>query len=173
MSNQTSNLLSVRRARLTLVLAALAAGVTALLVIATSNAPALTSPEVLRLVSVDVGTGGGADVPPRGDSVGDTDTFTSVISDAKTGKRLGRSESVCTIFSIAKPGGYGPPVRDATFHCWQIVYLPAGQMTAFGPVSVDRQGNIRLGAFAILGGTGAYASARGWAKGTPLSERKT
>ncbi len=160
-----------RRARLPIALAALVAAAGALLL--AGGSPAQSPPTVLRLVSVDVGPGGGADVPPRGDSVGDIDTFESVVSDASTGKRLGRTESMCTIYSIAKPGGYGPPARNTTFHCSLITYLPAGQITGFVPVFFDGQGKMRIGAAAILGGTGRYAGARGWSKAVPLSDGKT
>jgi len=55
--------------------------------------------------------GGGADVPPAGDSVGDIDTFKSVVSNPRTGKRVGLTETSCAIFDIAKPGSHGPRAR--------------------------------------------------------------
>jgi hypothetical protein len=155
---------------LALTVAAVAAGV---LVIGSSAASARKAPTEIRVVTVDVGPGGGADVPPQGDSVGDSDTFTSVGSDPKTGKRLGRAEAVCTIFEIAKPGGYGPPVRNATYHCVSIVRLRDGELTLSGRVHFDGQGKPDNEPFAILGGTGLYAGARGWATGKPLRDGKT
>ncbi len=149
--------------------AAVAVGV---LVIGGSTATARKLPAEIRIVTVDVGPGGGADVPPQGDSVGDSDTFESVGSDPKTGTRLGRSETVCTIFEIAKPGGYGPPVRNATFHCYGIVRLRGGQLTLSGRVHFDGQGKPSGGPAAILGGTGRFAGARGSATSRPLGEGK-
>jgi hypothetical protein len=160
------------RTRLAIALATLAT-VAGALVVWSSSAPARNSPTVLRVISTETGPGGGADVPPQGDSVGDTDTFTSVMSDPRTGKRLGRGEAVCTIFDIAKPGGYGPPVRDATYHCSFVGYLPGGQLIGFSSVSFDGQGRPHTRPGAILGGTGRYAGARGWATDTPRGEGKS
>src|SRR6266498_337284 len=159
------------RVRLALVLtvAAVTAGV---LVTGGSAATARQTPTEIRIVTVDIGPGGGADVPPQGDSIGDSDTFTSVGSDPKTGRRLGRAEAVCTIFEIAKPGGYGPPVRNATFHCYGIVRLRGGQLTLSGRVHFDGQGKPSGGPAAILGGTGRFAGARGSATSRPLGEGK-
>src|SRR3954447_12911006 len=112
-------------------------------------ARARRAPTEIRVVTVDVGPGGGADVPPQGDSVGDSDTFTSVGSDPKTGKRLGRAEAVCTIFEIANPGGYGPPVRNATYHCVSIVRLRGAELTLSGRVHFDAQGQPDNEPFAI------------------------
>jgi hypothetical protein len=153
---------------------ALTVAAAAIVVFATtgSPAPASKAPREVRVVSVNV-AGGGADVPPEGASVGDSDTFTSALSDPKTGRRLGRSESVCTIFDIAKPGGHGPPARNTTFHCSSMVRLRDGQLTAFGRVHFDSQGKQSNAPFAILGGTGRYAGARGSASSTTLGEGKT
>ena len=155
---------------LALTVAAVAAGV---LVIGSSAASARKAPTEIRVVTVDVGPGGGSDVPPQGDSVGDSDTFTSVGSDAKTGRRLGSAEAACTIFEIAKPGGYGPPVRNATYHCVSIVRLRGAELTLSGRVHFDAQGKSDNEPVAILGGTGLYAGARGWATGKRLSDGKT
>jgi hypothetical protein len=160
-----------RRARVAVALTVAAAAV-GVLATAGFTAPASKVPREIRVVSVEVG-GGGADVPPEGASVGDSDTFTSVVSDPKTGRRLGRSESVCTIFDIAKPGGHGPPARNTTFHCSSMVRLRDGELTAFGRIHFDGQGRESNAPFAILGGTGRYAGARGSAKSRPLGEGKT
>jgi hypothetical protein len=149
-----------------------AATAIAVLAMAGAAAPATNVPREIRLVSAEVG-GGGADVPPEGASVGDSDTFTSVVSDPKSGRRLGRSEAVCTIFDITKPGGHGPPARNTTFHCASIVRLRDGQLTAVGRVHFDGHGRESSAPFAILGGTGRYAGARGSARSRPLGEGKT
>jgi hypothetical protein len=149
-----------------------AATAVAVLAMAGAAAPARKAPRELRVVSVNVG-GGGADVPPEGASVGDSDTFTSVVSDPKSGRRLGRAEAVCTIFEIAKPGGHGPPARNTTFHCASIVRLRDGQLTAVGRVHFDGRGRESNAPFAILGGTGRYLGARGSASSRPLGEGKT
>jgi hypothetical protein len=151
---------------------ALTVAAAAIVVFATagSPAPASKAPREIRVVSVNV-AGSGADVPPEGASVGDSDTFTDVLSDPKTGRRLGRSESVCTIFDIANPGGHGPPARNTTFPCSSMVHMRDGQLTAFGRVHFDGQGN--NAPFAILGGTGRYAGARGSATSRPLGGGKT
>lgn len=149
-----------------------AAATVGVLATAGSTAPASKAPREIRVVSVNV-AGGGADVSPEGASVGDSDTFTSVVSDPKTGRRLGRSEAVCTIFDIAKPGGHGPPARNTTFHCWSMVRLRDGQLTAFGRVHFDGHGRESNTPFAIVGGTGRYAGARGSASSRSLGEGKT
>jgi hypothetical protein len=149
-----------------------AATAVALLAIAGASAPARKAPQELRVVSVNVG-GAGADVPPEGGSVGDSDTFTSVVSDPQSRRRLGRADAVCTIFDIAKPGGHGPPARNTTFHCTSIVRLRDGQLTAFGRVHFDGKGKESDAPFAILGGTGSYAGARGSGRSRPLGEGKT
>jgi hypothetical protein len=166
------NSLISSRARLAMALTVVAAAL-GVLAIGGSAKPARKAPAEIRVVSVDVGPGGGADVPPQGASVGDSDTFTSVASDPKTGKRLGSSESACTIFDIAKPGGHGPPARNTTFHCSSIARLPGGQLNLFGRVRFDGQGQESNDPFAILGGTGRYAGARGSASSRPLGEGKT
>ena len=165
------NTLSSWRTRLAVALAALVAAAGALVV---SSAPSAArgSPSVLRLISVGVGPGGGGDVLPQGDSVGDSGTFTSVLSDPRTGKRVGRGELVCTLFDIAEPGGHGPPVRDATYHCLGIAYLRGGTLTVSGPVVFDHDGQIHGRPFAVLGGTGRFAGAGGWGESTPLDEGK-
>lgn len=152
-----------------LAVAAVAAGV---LAIEGSAATARKAPAEIRIVSAPVGPGGGADVPPQGDSVGDSDTFESVGSDPKSGRRLGRAETVCTIFEIAKPGGYGPPARNATYHCYGIVRMRGGQLTLAGRVHFDGQGKGSGGPAAILGGTGRFAGAGGWATSRPLGGGK-
>ncbi len=86
--------------------------------------------------------GGGADVPPAGDSVGDIDTFKSVVSNSRTGKRVGLTKTSYAIFDIAKSGGHGPPARDMTFHCSSITYLRRGLLMAFGSVAFDHQGGL-------------------------------
>jgi len=117
--------------------------------------------------------GGGADVPPAGDSVGDIDTFKSVVSNPRTGKRLGLTETSYAIFDIAKPGGHGPPARDMTFHCSSITYLRRGLLTAFGSVAFDHQGRISVRPGVITRGTGRYAGARGRVESHQLSEGKS
>jgi hypothetical protein len=165
-----SSLISPRvRVAIGLTVAAAAAG---LLAVGGSAAPARNVPAELRIVIVAAGPGGGADVPPEGDSVGDSDTFESVGSDPRTGRRLGRGESVCTIFEIAKPGGFGPPARNTTFHCYSIVRLRGGQLTLSGRVRFDGQGRPSNEPAAILGGTGRFASARGSATSRRLGEGK-
>ncbi len=60
--------------------------------------------------------GGGADVPPAGDSVGDIDTFKSVVSNSRTGKRVGLTETSYAIFDIASDSptlAYGSLRRTA------------------------------------------------------------
>ena len=154
---------------------ALAAVTAGTLAITGSAAPATTHklPAELRAVIRDVGPGGGADVPPQGDSIGDSDTFTSVASDPKTGQRLGRGEAMCTIVDIAKPGGYGPPPRNATYHCLSISRLHDGQLILAARVHFDADGNQSNAPAAIVGGTGRYAGARGWETSKPLRGGKS
>jgi hypothetical protein len=166
------NIHSSWRTRLAVALVALVAAAGALVV---SSAPstAREPPRVLRLISTPVGPGGGGDVLPAGDSVGDSDTFSAVLSDPQSGKRVGRSESACTIFDIAEPGGHGPPVRNATFHCLGIASLKDGMLTVSGRVTFDGEGRIHARPFAVLGGTGRYSGTGGVVEEKSLSEGRS
>jgi hypothetical protein len=166
------NSLTWRRAGLAIGLAGalLAAGA---LAIGASARDGLKPPAELRVVTAEVGPGGGMDVPPQGDSIGDTDTFTSVGTDPKTGKRLGTAEATCAIFEIAKPGGYGPPAVNTTYHCTSIAHLRDGNLMFVQRVRFDGNGRPDNEPAAIVGGTGRYAGAHGWVSGKPLRGGKT
>ena len=127
-----------------------------------------TLPRELRLVRTDVGPGGGWDVPPSGASVGDSDTFTGIVSDPRTHARRGRAETACTIFDHP-----AEPPRNTIFHCSEVLRLGDGQVILFGRISFDKTGNERHEPLAIVGGTRHYADARGEASSRPLSRAKT
>ena len=155
------------RTRLAVALAALAAAGAAL-VVSTASSPAHGSPTVLKLIGTEVGSDG-ADVGLPGDSIGDINTFAGNLSDPRTGGRVGRSETFCSLYEIAEPGGAPGTLRNATFHCSGIAYLHGGTLTAVGSVSFDGQGQIVTRPLAITGGTGRYAGAGGTITSKPLS----
>jgi hypothetical protein len=78
---------STLSSRVCLVLALTVATVTAgVLITGGIAATARKAPTEIRVVTVDVAPGGGADVPPQGDSVGDSDTFTKRRVGSKDGQ---------------------------------------------------------------------------------------
>jgi hypothetical protein len=78
------------------------------------------------------------------------------LNGRKSGARVGRSEILCTVI-----GTWGKSHRSPAY-CTAAYMLPAGQIlvAGFGPSPVGPEG----ARVPIVGGTGAYASARGWVK---------
>ena len=81
---------------------------------------------------------------------GNVQVFANPIYDGSNKKRVGRDQGICGHVRFAK-----------TWECVWTTFLPGGQITAEGPES-DTEGTIYP--FAITGGTGMYANARGWLK---------
>jgi hypothetical protein len=85
------------------------------------------------------------DLPPTGDSVGDTLTFANEVFDARTGQKVGTDQGQCV-----------RTVVGTAFECSWTTFLPRGQITVEGPFYDAADSTV-----AITGGTGAYRNARG------------
>jgi hypothetical protein len=80
------------------------------------------------------------------DALGNVLTFANPVFDAADAKQVGTDNGFCVRTQVAK-----------AWECFWTTFLPGGQITVEGPFSDT--GNTKL---AITGGTGAYASSRGW-----------
>jgi allene oxide cyclase len=85
------------------------------------------------------------DLPPAGDSLGDTLTFANEVFDARTGKKVGTDQGHCVRTVVGQ-----------AFECFWTTFLPRGQITVQGPFYDAADSTL-----AITGGTGAYRNARG------------
>jgi hypothetical protein len=75
------------------------------------------------------------------------------------GARVGRSEGVCTIVALGSA------------QCVITTHVPNGEIVAIGAI-VLRQG-LTTNTFAIVGGAGTYANARGSGTSRDISQNKT
>jgi len=82
----------------------------------------------------------------QSDKLGNVLTFANPVYDAADAKKIGADNGFCI-----------RSVKGKTWECMWTTFLPDGQITVEGPFSDT--GNTKL---AITGGTGAYASSRGW-----------
>jgi allene oxide cyclase len=82
----------------------------------------------------------------QSDKLGNVLTFANPVYDAADAKKVGSDNGFCV-----------RSVKGKTWECMWTTFLPDGQITVEGPFSDS--GNTKL---AITGGTGAYASSRGW-----------
>lgn len=152
--------------RITLV-AALAAAVS---LVALSPASALTRPQVFSLLEVsgpdtNLGPGNGFDhggPPTLGDRFVITSTFYKWAG-RKRGAHVGRLEGMCTITKL------DVAAQSASTFCTVTIYLPAGQLLAAAQISFSPKSGPSF-LVPIIGGTGAYAGARGYVKSTNLGE---
>ncbi|HSE80972.1 MAG TPA: allene oxide cyclase family protein [Gaiellaceae bacterium] len=85
------------------------------------------------------------DLPPAGDSLGDTLTFANEVFDARTGMKVGTDQGQCVRTVVGQ-----------AFECFWTTFLPRGQITVQGPFYDAADSTL-----AITGGTGAYRNARG------------
>jgi Dirigent-like protein len=76
------------------------------------------------------------------------------------GAVIGRAEGVCTVIAISKR----PQAQ-----CLITAHVPDGQIVLAG----EGDPGAKVSRYAIVGGLGAYANARGWITATTLSETKT
>jgi hypothetical protein len=86
------------------------------------------------------------DLAPAGDSAGDVLTFANEVFDKTNANHSGHDNGFCV-----------RTVKGAAWECMWTTFLAGGHITVEGPYYDTR--NSRL---AITGGTGVYASARGW-----------
>jgi hypothetical protein len=128
----------------TVTLAILTAAVVALPVWAASGSGSTSSTTTIRVVEhadTDVVSNG-----TKADTLGNVLTFANPVYDAADAKRVGSDNGFCI-----------RSVKGKTWECVWTTLLPKGQITVEGPFSDT--GNTKL---AITGGTGAYATARGF-----------
>jgi allene oxide cyclase len=85
------------------------------------------------------------DLPPAGDSLGDTLTFANEVFDARSGEKVGTDQGQCVRTVVGE-----------AFECYWTTFLPRGQITVEGPFYDAADSTL-----AITGGTGAYRNARG------------
>ena len=148
--------------------AALAAAAAGISLVALSPASAVTRPQVFSLLEVsgpnrNLGPGNSFDEsgPP---TVGARFAFTNGLykwAGQKRGARVGRLEGLCTITKLDLA------VRGATIACTATAFLPSGELQAQGTlVFSQRSGPTNF--ISIVGGTRAYAGARGYVKSTSL-----
>jgi hypothetical protein len=116
------------------------------------TASAVDAPITMTFTEPFVGGGGQnkyVDLGRKGMSAGDIILHTSQPAiDAHTGRRVGSSDGVETILSLKHPG---------TVAVADTVRLPHGHIQVAGTV----RHTDRSPALAVIGGTGAYANARG------------
>ena len=76
------------------------------------------------------------------------------------GAQIGRAEGVCTLIAVT---------RTPEAQCLITAHVPDGQIVVAG----EGDPGAKVTRYAIVGGLGAYANARGWVTGTALSDTKT
>jgi hypothetical protein len=103
------------------------------------------------------------DLGAPGLSLGDQTVFTHDMF--QDGRRVGEDHVVCTITRITGTA----PSRAVTSECLVTVILPRGQITIQGAMPSAEQGAPPPFTNAVTGGTGAYRTARGEVRVSPLS----
>jgi len=76
------------------------------------------------------------------------------------GAPIGRAEGVCTLIAVTKK----PQAQ-----CLITAHVPDGQIVAAG----EGDPGAKVTRYAVVGGLGAYAGARGWVTSTALSNTRT
>jgi hypothetical protein len=76
------------------------------------------------------------------------------------GAAIGRAEGVCTLIAVTKK----PQAQ-----CVITAHVPDGQIVVAG----EGDPGAKVTRYAVVGGLGAYANARGWVTGTTLSDTKS
>ena len=142
---------------------------TAVALVGATAAAAITSPETIRLIDVEVrsepldGFDFDDDAPPR---AGQRFAFTDALyrwQGRQRGAQVGRLEALCTFVKVDVER------EAATTHCTAYVYLPAGKLLVEGFILFSEQSGpvLRL---PVTGGTGRYANAHGTATLRELPE---
>ncbi len=86
------------------------------------------------------------DVGKKGDSLGDILTFHNPIFDSKDAKRVASDQGFCIRVDVG-----------VSYECTWTNFLKGGQIVVQGPFYDAKPSDL-----AITGGTGKYATARGW-----------
>jgi hypothetical protein len=133
----------------------IATGRIAILAAALSTTPALAA-EQIKVVERPVGETT-VDLGAKGDSVGDLLVFANGIFDAANKTQIGRDQGYCVRTIVGK-----------SWECFWTLTLKAGQITVEGPF-LDEGDSL----FAVTGGTGKYAGARGSMKLHPRDPKST
>lgn len=146
------------KVRYQIAVTAAATGIVAAALAGGGGAAAQDSPRTLRLVSVEQRCAT-ADNGRRGESLGDLDACRGVLREAGGGARAGRAHWTCVYLGSTRAGS----------DCSAIVTLPGGTLQAAGLLSHTS----RASTWAITGGTGELAGARGSARLEQLSATRT
>src|SRR2546425_3716396 len=135
-------------------------GVLALAIVATAGSSALDKPPLISVLSVsgpiltdppDVFSSNAP--PPIGTRLFFHDTVYAWAG-KKRGNRIGHTVGLCTLTGFAG--------QAITSSCTETVFLPAGQILIAGsPLIINGPMNFVV---AVVGGTGRYSDARGWAR---------
>jgi hypothetical protein len=132
-----------------------ALALTSALVLAATS-PAAGAAETLHLVE-RASNEHVIDAPPAGDSLGDQLVFVNPMFDETNQKEVGTSSGFCVRTVVGK-----------TWHCNWMIHLAHGQLAVSG--TYPDEGDCE---FAVVGGTGRYAGARGVVKVHPRDSEHT
>ncbi|HXA34931.1 MAG TPA: dirigent protein [Steroidobacteraceae bacterium] len=97
------------------------------------------------------------DLGQKGDSIGDLLVFANAVFDAANKTQVGSDQGYCVRTIVGK-----------SWECFWTLTLKAGQITVEGPF-MDEGDSL----FAVTGGTGKYAGARGSMKLHPRDAKST
>jgi hypothetical protein len=120
-----------------------------------STLPAFAA-EQIKVVERPVGETT-VDLGPKGDSVGDLLVFANGVFDAANKTQVGSDQGYCVRTIVGK-----------SWECNWTLILKAGQITVEGPFMDDGDS-----LFAVTGGTGKYAGAKGSMKLHPRDAKST
>jgi hypothetical protein len=137
--------------------AVVAAASVAVLTAAGTGASAQQGVRTIDLIAVEQHCGG-ADNGRRGDSLGDLDACRGRLRDAASGAAAGRTHWTCVYLGSTRAGS----------DCTAVVSLRGGTLQAAGVLSHTSPKSV----WAITGGTGSYAGARGTVRLRQVSEQR-
>jgi hypothetical protein len=126
------------------------------IVIAAACALPAAAAEVIKVVERPVNETT-VDIGAKGDSVGDLLTFANPVYDAANVTQVGSDQGYCVRVVVGK-----------SWECFWTLILKKGQITVEGPFADEGDST-----FAITGGTGKYAGAKGTLKLHPRDATPT
>ena len=112
--------------------------------------------EQIKVVELPIGETT-VDLPPKGDSIGDLLVFANGVFDAANKTQVGTDQGYCVRTIVGK-----------SWECNWTLTLKAGQITVEGPF-MDEGDSL----FAVTGGTGKYAGAKGSMKLHPRDAKSS